>query len=72
LTDSLSAEAIIASAVRDLETTALSIRAFLSSSEAAVTDEGRAQLDNLAEAVEHLAGIFRSVGPSIDERDTRG
>ena len=62
--DALSAEAIRLSAVRDLRTTARSIRTTLSSRGAAIPDESRAQLENLADAVEHLAELF-SLGKAL-------
>ncbi len=62
--DPLSAEAIRVSAVRDLRTTAASIRTTLSSRGADMPEESRAQLENLVDAVEHLAELF-SLGKAL-------
>ncbi len=65
--DALSAEAIRVSAVRDLRTTTASIRNTLSSRGAAMPDESRAQLENLVDAVEHLAELFSLSKALLDE-----
>ena len=70
MSDPVSAEAFKL-AIRDLDTTALSIRTSLSASGGSISDESRAELENFADAVEHLARLFRSAELSADnEADT--